>query len=201
MCGVGGEDGMMLDFTFEIMDEDTINIRILYASEWFTFNIYYRDHAWTLHPFDGMLIQNKDMCRLVIGDLFKNKNFHVMCAKENIRLSELRTTIHLDPEVEAAPPDRSRDRDERGRGEPSSDLQAFIDEHSLEEIIEIEKETIQSRAAFYKKILENMFMEGYGPTDKEFMRVQAIVSIWTEAYHKMNGSSDQDFLGDKPRRW
>ncbi|MNI03408.1 hypothetical protein D3C73_563100 [compost metagenome] len=196
---MGGRDGGMLDFTFEIMDEDTINIRILYASEWFTFNIYQRDQAWTLHPFDGMLIQNKDMCRLVVSDLFKNKNFHVMCAKENIRLSELRTTINLEPEVETDPPVRTRDS--RRSGEPSSDIQAYIDEHSLEDIIEIEKETIQSRVAFYKKILENMFMQGYGPADKEFIRIQAIVNIWTEAYNKLNGSSDTGSLGDKPKRW
>ncbi len=51
-------------------------------------------------PFDGMLIRNKDMCQLVINELLKNKYFHVMCAKENILLSELRTTVDLSNRTE-----------------------------------------------------------------------------------------------------
>lgn len=191
----------MLDFTFEVTDESSINIQILYASEWFTFNLYYRNHVWTLHPFDGILIQNSDMCRLVIADLFKNKNFHVMCAKENIRLSELRTSISLEPEQELEEPTPVINRVGSGNGSPSPDIQSFIDEHSIEDIMELEKELMLERAGFYKQILEKMFMEGYGPADKEFLQIQAIVNIWTEAYQKLSGSSDQGPPGDRRRGW
>jgi hypothetical protein len=188
----------MLDFTFEVIDESTINIQILYASEWFTFNLYLRNQVWTLHPFDGILIQNSDMCRLVIGDLFKNKNFHVMCAKENIRLSELRSSISVEDEPATEEPTPVINRG--GGGMPSPDIQSFIDEHSIEDIVELEKEAILKRSAFYKQILENMFMQGYGPADKEFLRIQAIVNIWNETYNKISGSSDHGPLGER-KRW
>lgn len=187
----------MLDFTFEIVDESTINTRILYANEWFTFNIYEKDHIWTLHPFDGMLIRNKDMCQLVINELLKNKYFHVMCAKENILLSELRTTVDLSHRTSPSiPPPREDRLDE----ELPEDVQSFMDHHTLEEIIDFEKEIVQKRMSFYKQMLEAMFMQGAGPADQEFVKIQSIFVIWKEAYEKLNGVSDQDVSGGK-KRW
>lgn len=189
----------MLDFTFEIVDESTINTRILYANEWFTFNIYEKDHVWTLHPFDGMLIRNKDMCQLVINELLKNKYFHVMCAKENILLSELRTTVDLSNRTSTSIPTPSP-REERLDEELSDDIKSFMDFHTLDEIIDMEKQIIHKRMTFYKQMLEAMFMQGAGPTDEEFIQIQSIYVMWKGSYEKLNGLSDQDLSGGK-KRW
>ncbi|MBP1993485.1 hypothetical protein [Paenibacillus eucommiae] len=190
----------MLDFTFEIVGESAINTRILYASEWFTFNIYRKDDVWTLHPFEGILIQNKDMCRLVIADLLKNKYFHVMCAKENILLSELQTSINLQAEPEEIPwiPPRERQIIDHN---PFADMQSFIENHSIEDIVELEKQYILNKMSFYKQILESMFMEGYGPTDDDFKRIQSIVAVWSKAYDQLNAPFDQDSSEGSQRRW
>ncbi|GFZ77393.1 hypothetical protein GCM10008018_23650 [Paenibacillus marchantiophytorum] len=191
----------MLDFSFEIIDAYTINTKILYANEWFTFNIYEKDQVWTLHPFDGMLIRNKDMCQLVMNELLKNKYFHVMCAKENILLSEIRTTVDLSDRPSPAMPERNP-REERPPQDQDEleDVQSFMDYHSLEEIMEIERAIIHKRLSFYKRMLEVMFMQGAGPADKEFMQIQAIFTTWKEAYEKMNGFSEPDESGGK-KRW
>lgn len=89
----------MLEFSFEIIDESKINIVYQYGSSSFNFNLFFNYGVWTLHPFDGILLQNKEMCRLIVTDLFKNKDFHVMLARENILLSTLRTSIDLNPET------------------------------------------------------------------------------------------------------
>ncbi|MDQ0878371.1 hypothetical protein QFZ77_007030 [Paenibacillus sp. V4I3] len=191
----------MLDFTFEIVDESTINTRILYANEWFTFNIYEKDHVWTLHPFDGMLIRNKDMCQLVINELLKNKYFHVMCAKENILLSELRTTVDLSNRTSISTPRPTPSpREERLDDELPDDIKSFMDYHTLDEIIDMEKQIIYKRMTFYKQMLEAMFMQGAGPTDQEFIQIQSIYVMWKESYEKLNGLSDQDLSGGK-KRW
>ncbi|OPH60435.1 hypothetical protein BC351_18250 [Paenibacillus ferrarius] len=189
----------MLDFTFEIIDEFTINTKILYANEWFTFNIYEKDQVWTLHPFDGMLIRNKDMCQLVVNELLKNKYFHVMCAKENILLSEIRTTVDLGNRANPALPE-PRPREERPVDDEPEDVQSFMDNHSLDEIMEIEKEIVHTRMSVYKQMLEIMFMQGASPTDKEFVQIQSVFTMWKEAYEKITGLSDSDFSGGK-KRW
>lgn len=72
----------MLEFTFEIIDEAKINIQYKYGSQFFNFNLFCSNGEWKLHPFDGILIENREMCRLVVSDLLQNKDFHVMLAKE-----------------------------------------------------------------------------------------------------------------------
>ncbi|MDD9271230.1 hypothetical protein ACFPES_29770 [Paenibacillus sp. GCM10023248] len=193
----------MLDFTFEIMDEYTINTRILYANEWFTFNLYEKDHVWTLHPFDGMLIRNKDMCELVMNELLKNKYFHVMCAKENIILSEIRTTVDVgrrsgNPEPIPVPSSSRRERPPQN--ELPDDIQAFMDYHDLEDILEIEKEFVHKRLTFYKQMLEIMFMQGGGPDDREFREIQSLFTMYKEMLERLNGWNDRDSSGNN-RRW
>lgn len=193
----------MLDFTFEIIDEYTINTRILYANEWFTFNLYEKDHVWTLHPFDGMLIRNRDMCELVMNELLKNKYFHVMCAKENIILSEIRTTVDVGRRTSSSepipiPPPPRRER--QPENEVPEDIQAFMDYHDLEDIIDFEKDFIHKRLTFYKQMLEIMFMQGGGPADQEFRKIQSIFTMYKEVLEKLNSLSDQDFP-DESKRW
>ena len=74
----------MLDFSFEMLDQHTINVEYVFGSEKFIFNLFYSNDNWTIHPFDGILLKNRDLCRSVMSDLFQNKSFQIMLAKENI---------------------------------------------------------------------------------------------------------------------
>jgi hypothetical protein len=86
----------MIEFSFEVIDRTSINVEYQYGSEKFILNLFNRNGVWTIHPFDGILLHNRELCRHVMIDLFKNKYFQIMLAKEDIRLSELRTSIDLD---------------------------------------------------------------------------------------------------------
>ncbi|MFC5653155.1 hypothetical protein ACFPYJ_29395 [Paenibacillus solisilvae] len=179
----------MVEFTFEIMDDSKINIQYQYGSAWFTFNLFLNQGVWTLHPFDGILLQNKDMCSLVIAELFKNKDYHVMLARENIPLSELRTSIDMQ-----SPQERRRIRTERkpepDHG-PSDEMTDFIEAHSFNDVLNLELDQVQQRVAFFQEILHRMFMDGYGPEDTDFTRVQALVKVYKET---LEGLRD---IGDK----
>lgn len=106
-----------MDFTFEILDPTTINVRFNYGGEWFEFNLYSKQNQWILHPFDASLLGNPDMCRLVVADLLAHKPFQVMLAKERIMLSQLRTSI----DVSGNRYDQDRERDRGGRYEDEAE--------------------------------------------------------------------------------
>lgn len=132
----------MLEFSFEIIDESKINIVYQYGSSSFNFNLFFNYGVWTLHPFDGILLQNKEMCRLIVTDLFKNKDFHVMLARENILLSTLRTSIDLNPET----------RGERYQEQDFDELSEFAETHSFEDVLQIEQDSIRERMDFSKTL-------------------------------------------------
>ncbi|EFM10397.1 hypothetical protein PaecuDRAFT_2833 [Paenibacillus curdlanolyticus YK9] len=201
----------MLDFSFEIIDETRINMQYRYGSAMFTFNLYYQQDNWTLHPFDGMLLQNREMCRLVVAELLQHKDFHVMLARENITLSALRTSIDLQSQEEAAHDldtrgDRerfgSRSRSRRNNQEDGQDLlDTFIEENTFEDIILMEQGRMEKRIAFFRRIIEKMFMEGYGPEDDEFRNVQAIIRIYKDAYDQLSDLGNLDIRPDDRKRW
>ena len=79
-------------------------------------------------------------------------------------------------------------------------MKSFMDYHTLDEIIDMEKQIIHKRMTFYKQMLEVMFMQGAGPADEEFIQIQSIYGMWKGSYEKLNGLSDQDLSGGK-KRW
>lgn len=191
----------MLEFSFEIIDETKINIQYRYGSEMFNFNLFWTQGGWTLHPFDGILIENRDMCRLIVSELLKNKDFHVMLAKEKIMLSQLRTTINLDqPDVYE---DRLPDRRMGNRYEEDDELMQYIENHTFDEVLQLELEQIRSRVDFFQQIIQRMFMEGIGPEDADFAKVQALIRIYKETgekFERMNGF-DPGYGDHDRRRW
>jgi hypothetical protein len=187
-----------LDFTFEILDPATINVRLNYGGEWFEFNLFHRDNQWILHPFDATLLGNPDMCRLVITDLLANKPFQVMLAKERIMLSSLRTSVDVSgAEV------RERDRD-RGRGprprydsdidldieveadeEDEDSVDRWIRSHSFGEILTQEVQMVEQRLELYNALLQKMFYQGLAPGNEEFDKVQEITRTYKEAVSRI----------------
>ena len=184
-----------MEFTYEIVSESNINVRYVYGGEWFTFNLFNRDHQWVLHPFDSSLIRNKDMSRLVIADLLQHRPFQVMLAKEGIILSELSTSIPLDrqreeeAEYEELPRiNRESDRifdEQRFESPLALDIDQLIEENELEDLVQLEVQLIESRQNLYNQILHRMFMADLGPTDPEFQKVQQIVRAYGEAKTKL----------------
>ncbi|NEU27372.1 hypothetical protein G3M74_14870 [Paenibacillus polymyxa] len=182
----------MLEFSFEIIDESKINIVYQYGSSSFNFNLFFNYGVWTLHPFDGILLQNKEMCRLIVTDLLKNKDFHVMLARENILLSTLRTSIDLNPET----------RVERYQEQEVDELSEFAETHSFEDVLQIEQDSIHERIDFFQNIIQRMYMEGFGPEDNDFNKVQAILRIYKTAHDQLGELSDYPLRGDdRRRRW
>ncbi|MBW7454778.1 hypothetical protein ACFOLF_15045 [Paenibacillus sepulcri] len=184
----------MLDFSFELIDDSIINIHYQYGSTVFIFTLFMRDEEWTLHPFDGILLQNKEMCAIVVTDLLKNKDFHVLLARENITLSALRTSIDLRPE---GSDEYTKPSPQPGRDEKTD----FIEAHSFEEVLQLEKEMVQERIAFFQDIIQRMYMDGYGPEDNEFNKVQSLIRIYKETYERLGTLDDIDFKGKPGKRW
>ncbi|RKP48829.1 hypothetical protein D7Z26_20870 [Cohnella endophytica] len=174
-----------MDFTYEILDPATINVRLNYGGEWFDFNLFHKHGEWILHPFDASLLGNPDMCRLVVADLLSNKPFQVMLAKERIMLSHLRTSVDVSGDGDG------RDRIRGGRlgeeAEPSAELdkpdelEEWIASRTLEEILAGELQAMEDKLAFYNKLLQRMFYENLGPGDAEFDRIQEISRIYKDA--------------------
>lgn len=188
----------MLEFSFEIIDETKINIQYKYGSQFFNFNLFWSTGNWTLHPFDGILIENREMCSLIVADLLKNKDFHVMLAKEKIVLSRLRTTVNLQPddseEFEVNP--RIDDRSSQG-----DELMGYIENHSFEEVLELEQQQMQARVDFFQEIIQRMFMEGIGPEDPDFRKVQSIIRIYKDTFDRL-GNINDNHMGDyNNKRW
>lgn len=188
----------MLDFEFEIIDENTINLRYQYGGEWLTFNLFLREGDWILHPFQGILLQNRDMCRLVVADLLQNKTFHMMLAKQHISLSSVRSSVDLGQT--AAPALDGGNRGDRRRYQPDDEISDFIQEHSLESIHELEIELLGRRKSLYSEILQRMFMDGVNPSDEEFLAIQNIVRIYSDAISRLSGDSENTNQ-DSRRRW
>lgn len=177
----------MLEFSFELISDTNINMEYIYGSELFKLNLFLKNGYWTIHPFDGILLKNRELCRLVILDLFKNKYFQIMLAKQNIAMSSLRTSIDLEPSRE---PEGVNPAERRGSqwNDPAQETEEeFIGNHSIEEIIRIEHNLIEQRVTFYAGLLKKMFMDNYGPGDDEFDKVQSLVRIYKESQEKMNG--------------
>ncbi|PRA02768.1 MULTISPECIES: hypothetical protein [unclassified Paenibacillus] len=186
----------MLDFSFEIIDETKINIQYKYGSEFFNFNLYYANGEWTLHPFDGILIQNREMCSLIVSELLRNKDFHVMLAKEKIILSQLRTSVNLQSNE---PDEWVADRRNADYSRHDDELMDYIGNHSFEDILQLEREQIEARVQFFQQIIQRMFMEGLGPEDADFIKVQAVIRIYKETYDRL-GELNDDWRGDRGRR-
>jgi hypothetical protein len=172
----------MLEFEFEVLTESSIHLRYNYGGEWFSFNLFLRDDVWILHPFEGILLGNKEMCRLVIADLFSNKPFLVMLAKERILLSNIQSSIDLGREEESVR--TTRDFADRSTPVKVDDMDAFIQEHTLEEVIELEKNLVSGRISYFKEVLQRMFMDGLGPDDTEFEQIRDIVRIYEDTLRK-----------------
>ncbi|WP_127530869.1 hypothetical protein [Paenibacillus kobensis] len=192
----------MLDFAFEIVDDSHIQIEYRYGSAMFNFNLYCMDGRWTLHPFDGILLGNRETCRLVIAELLRNKDFHLMLARENIALSGLQTSIDLQ-EAEAAASGRlnGQDRTRLDEDNEQDPLEDYIESHTFEEIVANEQMIIDDRLNLFKDIIEKMFMEGYGPDDEEFSKVQHIIRIYKEASERLSSLGGPDLRSDHRRRW
>lgn len=181
-----------MDFTFEILDPATINIRFNYGGEWFEFNLFHKQNQWLLHPFDATLLGNPEMCRLVIADLLANKPFQVMLAKERILLSALRTSVDLTGSREQGRvrggrfDDTYEDMDMDSELEPADSLEEWIRNHTFEEILTQELEWVHNRRELYNSLLQKMFYENLGPGDEEFDKVQEITRIYKDAAGRLS---------------
>ncbi|MFC4598491.1 hypothetical protein [Cohnella hongkongensis] len=186
-----------MDFSFEILDSSTINIRFNYGGTWFEFNLFLQQEQWILHPYDASLLGNPEMCRLVVADLLANKAFQVMLAKERILLSNLRTSVDVSGDrLERIPSERS------GRGpepEPADDLDRWIQSHSFEEIVRQEQQGLQERLQLYQTLLQRMFYENMGPGEEEFDKVQEMTRIFKDAFGRLNELIDSSGDGYKDR--
>jgi hypothetical protein len=173
----------MLDLSFEIISETNINIEYLYGTEKFTLNIFQKDGYWMIHPFNGILLYNLELCKNVFIELFKNKNFQVMLAKQDILLSSLRTSIDLESRNQLDDPYKGEDfKDSTNR---ISEYQDYIDNNSIPDILEQEVHMLDQKIGFFNKILEKLFLNNYGPGDYEFDKIQAIVHAYKEAKVKI----------------
>lgn len=186
-----------MEFSFELMDDSQINIYYQYGSTTFMFNLFDQYGEWTLHPFDGILLQNKEMCALVVAELLKNKDFQVLLARENIPLTSLRTSIDLNTRSadhgrrsDFGPPDRGYD-----------DKTDFIESHTFEDILDMEKQQVSERIAFFQDIIQRMYMDGYGPEDDEFNKVQTLIRIYKETLERLSDINGFDMKRKNDRRW
>jgi len=167
----------MNEFSFEIMSDTNINMEYVYGSETFIFNLFLRDGVWTIHPFDGILIQNKELCRIVMGELLRNKYFQIMLAKEDILLSEVRTSIDLSLHTER---ESGIDRtSNRNRINPS--LEDYIANNTIESIFSDEVHLLDTRITFFGELLKEMFMDDLGPGDPDFDMIQGLVRSYKDA--------------------
>jgi len=184
-------------FQYEITSETAINLKYEYGGEYFTFSLFRDNEVWVLHPFDGMLLRNQAMCVLVVQELFKNKPFQVMLAKEGILFSSIRSSVDLE-NINA--PIATRNERE-ARDDPADELMNFVQQHSLEEVIAYECDIVKSRTSFYKNILQRMFMDNLGPSDAEFQKIQEIVRIYEQTADKLASLNGPNLDAGKRGRW
>ncbi|PWV97889.1 hypothetical protein DFQ01_12076 [Paenibacillus cellulosilyticus] len=193
----------MIPFSFEIVNDSTINIEYVYGSEKFILNLFLRHGVWTLHPFDGMLLGNRDLCRSVIADLIRNKEFQIMLAKQGIAMSSLRTTIDLEPSS-SEPETRAR-REPDWEPEPEAgsidDIREFIEYNTIDDIIDLELTQLDKKIEFYGEILKYVFMQNLGPGDPEFDKIQSLQRTFKETRERIAGHKDFDFGGGNRKRF
>ena len=79
----------------------------------------------------------------------------------------------------------------------------FIETHSFDDVLELELKQMQQRMEFFQEILHRMFMDGYGPEDADFMRVQAVVKVYKGTIERLRGidGSDNSDRRDSNKRW
>ncbi len=197
-----------MEFTFEILDSSTINVRFNYGGEWFEFNLFHKDNQWILHPFDASLLGNPEMCRLVIADLLANKPFQVMLAKERIMLGQLRTSVDVSGNRDR---ERNWEQDRIGGGrfddeyddaQVTDSMDDWIRSHTFEQILTEELQGIEQRHQLFNALLQKMFYENLGPGNVEFDKIQEITRIYKEASGRMSGMIDPDgqIRGGNPDR-
>ncbi|SDF71902.1 hypothetical protein SAMN04488542_115111 [Fontibacillus panacisegetis] len=179
----------MQEFQYELMSNMSIKIKYNYGGEFFTFNMYPKEGYWIIHPFEGILLGNRQMCVLVLKELFQNKSFHVMLAKEQITFNSIRSSIDLSDSEEMIFTTWERDA-KASEGNP---VKEFIQSHTLDDIICLEKERLNERISFYRQILQLMFMQDLGPDDPEFIAVQRIIHAFETAVDHIQGSSGPHF--------
>ncbi|GIP13796.1 MULTISPECIES: hypothetical protein [Paenibacillus] len=188
----------MEDFSFSQQSPTAYTIRYVYGGEPFNFDLFMKEGAWILHPFEGILIANREMCYLVMCELFKHKPFQVMLAKQQIPFSDIRSSIDLqninDPisiiNDRDPAPDYHRD-----------EITAFVEENTVEDVIDIECNHLRERIDFYGAILERMFMSGLGPGDQEFDTIKNIVSTYQNAESRISDLLGPRFNNEDRRRW
>ncbi|WP_270165733.1 hypothetical protein [Paenibacillus sp. SYP-B4298] len=185
----------MQEFEYELKTDNSINLRYYYGDEWFTFTLYRSEQHWILHPFEGMLIRNADICRLVMTELFQNKRFQVMLARENIILASIRSSVDLEPE------DGYMGVDDRSGGQEhdGDELDQWIQYHTWDEMVQFEKDLIEERLTVYKEILRRMFMQDMSPADEEFRNVQQMIRTYEEAHQQLSSPGDSFFDFNKRR--
>ncbi|WP_239617795.1 hypothetical protein [Cohnella mopanensis] len=187
-----------MDFTFEILDPTTINVRFNYGGEWFEFNLYCKQNQWILHPFDANLLGNPDMCRLVVADLLANKPFQVMLAKERIMLSQLRTSIDVSGnqnDYDRVRGGRFDDEVEETGNDPIDD---WVRNHTFDEILAQELQAVEERLQLFNTLLQKMFYENLGPGNVEFDKIQEITRIYKDTAGRLDELIDPDsLLGDR----
>ena len=107
--------------------------------------------------------------------LLRKINIFMSCAKENILLSELRTTVDLSNRTSMSTPRPTPSpREEQLDEELPDDMKSFMDYHTLDEIISL-KQIIHKRMTFYKQMLEAMFMQGAGRRTRSLFRFNPFI--------------------------
>lgn len=189
----------MEDFSYSQPTETSYNIKFMYGGEPFNFNLFLKNGSWILHPFDGILLGNQQMCSLVMNELFKYKPFQVMLAKQRISFSEIRSSIELESVDE--PISIFRDQDQFKSNSQRDENMDFVEQNTVEEVIQIECDFIRERRDFHQKILERMFMDNLSPSDHEFVIIQKIAKIYNQAEMQMSDLLGPPFNFEDKRRW
>lgn len=96
--------------------------------------------------------------------------------------SDIRSTVNLE---NVNTPIAARNERE-SHDSPADDMMDFVEQHTVEEVIDYECGLIGSRISFYKEILQRMFMDNLGPSDPEFQKVQDIVRIYEHSLEKLS---------------
>ncbi|MED4954864.1 hypothetical protein ABEO75_07980 [Paenibacillus macerans] len=190
----------MEDFSFSQQSPTAYTIRYVYGGEPFNFDLFMKEGAWILHPFEGILIANREMCYLVMSELFKHKPFQVMLAKQQIPFSDIRSSIDLQNINDPISIINDRDRD-LAQDYHRDEITAFVEENTVEDVIDIECNHLRERIDFYGAILERMFMSGLGPGDQEFDAIKNIVSTYQNAESRISDLLGPRFNNEDRRRW
>lgn len=92
------------------------------------------------------MIQNREICSLIVSELLRNKDFHVMLAKEKIILSQLRTSVNLQQDESD---EWVADRRNADYSSHDDELIDYIGNHSFEDMLQLEQEKIEARVQLF----------------------------------------------------